>query len=184
MKTINVKEIMIPIDEYATVDEDTTLYEVVMALETAQKQQSADLYKHRAVLVYGENRDIVGKISQLDLIMGLERGYTQVEDLKRVSYSGYTRSFLKSLAQKHNLWSEPLKDICRKGATLKAKDIMHKPVEGEFVDADATLDEAIHQLVMGRHQSLLVTEKGKIAGILRLTDVFVQICEAMKTCAI
>jgi predicted transcriptional regulator len=67
---------------------------------------------------------------------------------------------------------------------IKAKDIMYKPVEGEYVEADATLDEAIHQLVMGRHQSLLVTEKGRIVGILRLTDVFDQICEVMKTCAI
>ena len=184
MKTINVKKIMVPIGEYATVDEDATLNEALTALETAQKQQAGEGYKHRAVLVYAKNGDIVGKLSQLDLIMGLERGYAQVEDLKRVSYSGYSRSFLKSLAQKHNLWSGPLKDICRKGVTLKARDIMYRPVEGEFVEADATLDEAIHQLVMGRHQSLLVTENGKIVGILRLTDVFVQICEVMKTCAI
>jgi CBS domain-containing protein len=182
VKTIKVKDIMVPIEEYATVEEGATLGEALMALESAQKHQAADRYKHRAVLVYGKKGDIVGKISQLDLIKGLERGYTYVEDLQKVSYSGYTRNFLKSMAQKHNLWSEPLKDICRKGSTLKAKDIMYKPVEGEYVDANASLDEAIHQLVMGRHQSLLVTEKSKITGILRLTDVFAEICDAMKTC--
>ena len=35
--------------------------------------------------------------------------------------------------------------------------------------------EAIHQLVMGRHQSLLVTKGKDIVGILRLTDVFREI---------
>ena len=37
---------------------------------------------------------------------------------------------------------------------------------------DATLDEAIHLLVMGHQQSLLVKRDKTIVGILRLTDVF------------
>jgi signal-transduction protein with cAMP-binding, CBS, and nucleotidyltransferase domain len=34
------------------------------------------------------------------------------------------------------------------------------------------LDEAIHHLIMGHHQSLLVKRDDQIVGILRLTDVF------------
>lgn len=184
MKTIKVKEIMVPIEEYATVDQNATLYEALLALEEAQRKQNLDRYKHRAVLVYDENREIVGKVSQLDLIKGLERGYAKVEELERSSFSGYSKNFLQSLAEKHNLWSEPMRDICRKGVKIKTKDIMYKPKEGEFVQSEAFLDEAIHLLVMGRHQSLLVTTGGKITGILRLTDVFKQICDEMKKCAI
>ncbi|MEX1325835.1 MAG: CBS domain-containing protein, partial [Desulfobacterales bacterium] len=42
----------------------------------------------------------------------------------------------------------------------------------ECVNEDATLDEAIHLLIMGHHQSLLVKRDDKIVGILRLSDAF------------
>lgn len=59
---------------------------------------------------------------------------------------------------------------------------MYSPTEGEYVDENATLDEAIHMLVMGHHQSLLVTRNDDIIGILRLTDVFAAIFHTMKEC--
>ena len=77
-----------------------------------------------------------------------------------------------------------MSDICKKATILKVKDFMHKPAEGEHVDEDAALNEAIHLLVIGQHQSLLVTSKQHIVGILRLTDVFAAISNAIKTCAL
>jgi CBS domain-containing protein len=59
---------------------------------------------------------------------------------------------------------------------------MYTPVEGEYINEDASLDEAINQLVMGRHQSLLVMKGDKVVGILRKTDVFMEIIRVMKTC--
>ena len=64
------------------------------------------------------------------------------------------------------------------------RDVMYSPSEGEYVREDATLAEAIHQLVIGRHQSLLVTRDKDIVGILRLTDVFTEVCDRMKACQI
>jgi predicted transcriptional regulator len=61
---------------------------------------------------------------------------------------------------------------------------MYTPKEGEYVSEEATLNEAIHQIVMGHHQSLLVTRNSGIVGILRLTDVFKHIFQTMKTCVI
>lgn len=60
------------------------------------------------------------------------------------------------------------------------------PTEDEYIDEDASLDEAIHQLVMGNRQSLLVKEgRGKdVAGVLRLTDVFAHVFQMMKQCQI
>jgi len=46
------------------------------------------------------------------------------------------------------------------------------------------LCEAIHQLVMGHRQSLLVTSDENIVGILRLTDVFMHIFQEMSACEI
>ena len=60
----------------------------------------------------------------------------------------------------------------------------HTPTEGEYVNEDATLDVAIHRLVMGHHQSLLVTRGKKIVGIIKLTDIFAEIFQTMKACGL
>jgi predicted transcriptional regulator len=56
--------------------------------------------------------------------------------------------------------------------------------EGEYVEADVSLCEAIHMLVMGQHQRLLVLSEGEIVGVLRLSDVFMKVFELMKQCEI
>jgi hypothetical protein len=52
METILVKEMMIPLADYATVSEEANLYEAVVALEEAQRSFDQDKYRHRAILVY------------------------------------------------------------------------------------------------------------------------------------
>ncbi|MFY9940756.1 MAG: CBS domain-containing protein [Desulfobacterales bacterium] len=181
MKTIKVKEMMIPLSEYATVNQAANFYEAVLALEEAQKKFDG-LYRHRAILVLDDEGHAVGKIGQDDLIRGLEPGNKKLEDLKAPSYSGFSTSYIKSVVEKYHLWEAPLAEICKKAAEIKVKDLMHTPAEGETVDEEAPLNEAIHQLIMARHQSLLVTRKGKIVGIFRMTDVFHKICEEVKAC--
>jgi len=61
---------------------------------------------------------------------------------------------------------------------------MHAPTQGEHVAEDATLNEAVHRLIVGRHQSLLVTRGEEIVGVLRLTDVFSKICDFIKVCKV
>ena len=65
MNITTVRDLMVPLEEYATVPEEATLFEAVMALEQAQERLDRNRYKylHRAVLVYDKNKKIVGKIS-------------------------------------------------------------------------------------------------------------------------
>ena len=56
-----------------------------------------------------------------------------------------------------------------------------KGVALEFVRENATLAEAIHQLVMGSHHSLIVlNDEEKIVGVLKLTDVFEKFSRTIK----
>jgi len=178
-----VKDLMVPLSEYAAVPEDATLYEAVMALEKAQAAFDHTRYRHRALLVLNKNKQVIGKISQLDVLKALEPKYERVLGREGMAHSGLTREFMKSLMDHYDLWSGAMSDICKKAATLKVKDFMHKPTEGEHVDEDTTLNEAIHQLVLGQYQSLLITRKQHIVGILRLTDVFAAIFHLIKACA-
>lgn len=192
MKNYTVKNLMVPLSEYATVSEDASLYEAVIALDKVQKEfDSTCLEKapkefgtkrhpHRAILVLDENGQVAGKISQLDALMALEPKYEEMHGGGGMHRLGFTKKFMKSLLETYRLWNSPLEDIRAKSVEIPVKRFMHIPSEGEFVDEDATPDEAIHQLVLGHHQSLLVIKEGKITGILRLTDVFEAVFYKMK----
>ena len=184
MKSFMVKEIMVPLPEYATVAEDATLYEAVTALEEAQARFDQTRGQHRAILIYDKNKKIVGKLSQLDILKALEPKYRGIADDKHTHRFGFTKDYLKSMHEDFALWDKPLNQLCEKAAVRKVKDIMYTPTEGEYVSEDATLDEAIHWLVVGHHHSLLVTRGDDIVGVLRLTDVFRGVCKRIKACEV
>lgn len=183
MELLTVKELMVPLEEYATVDQEASLYEAVMALEEAQTRFDPNRPRHRAVLVFDQTRTIVGKLDFLNILRGLEPKYAEIRELEQPGMI-FTPEFIKNALEKFSLWQNPLDDICKKAARIKVKEIMGSPGHGELIPETASLNEAIHQLVLGSHQSLLVTSGEKITGILRLSDVFVTISQLIKACAL
>ena len=182
MKNITVEMLMVPLEEYATVSQEADLYEAIHALEDAQKAFDPSKHRHRAILVLDNEKNVVGKISMFDILMALEPKYEELDVTETVSLSGYNPEFIKSLLKDNVLWNEPLQFACNRAAKLHISEIMEVPADGVYIDADATLDEALHQLIVCRCDSLIVTGNEKVMGILRLTDVFVQICEKIKNC--
>ena len=174
---------MIPLLEYATVDEDATLIDAVMALEKAQLAFDHSKYHHRAVLILNKNGKVVGKLSQMDVLRALEPKYAEMQGNEGLSRYGFSQKFMKSMLVQYHRRESPLKDICLRAGKRKIKNFMYTLTDGEYVAEDASLDEAIHQLVLGQHQSLLVTKDSEIVGILRLTDVFAAIFHVMKHCS-
>jgi len=182
MKKKLVKELMLPLAEYATVSQEATLFEAVMVLEKAQEKFDQSRYPHRAVLIYDKNDNIVGKVSQLDILRALEPKYETLGIPGSLSRFGLTKRFQKTMLEELRFWDKPMDDICKKAARKKVKEFMYTPGEGEYINEDSSMDKAINQLVMGHHQSLLVMKGDKIVGILRKTDVFMEIVQAMKAC--
>lgn len=184
MKKTIVKELMVPLKEYPTVSEEASVYEAVVALEKAQEEFDKTRYRHRAVLVHDREKNIVGKVSQWDLIKSLEPKYKEFGDMRTTSLSGLSPLLIKSMMEGFRLWQDDLDFLCTRGARKRVKDIMYQPTEGEKVEEDATLGEALHALILGHHQSLLVTRRKNIVGILRLTDMFKLLCERIKSCGL
>ncbi len=177
-----VKDIMIPLSEYATVNENDTLEKAIKTLYQSQKKISADAYKHRAILAYDKTGTITGKVSELDILKALEPKYSlfgHTDYLAKMGLSrfGLSNDFLHSLIENYDLWDENCESLVKKTKNRKVKEIMYSPQEGEYVNEDITIPEAIHQFIMGHHQSLLVLKQDKVIGILRLTDIFKLICD-------
>jgi CBS domain-containing protein len=186
MQVKTVRDLMVPRAEYATVHKSATLFEAVQALKEAQRKfgHDSNKYKHRAILVYDDENNIIGKISQLDVLKGIEPKYEGMEDLDKLSHLNINLNYIRNIMEELSLWQQPIDDICRKAFVIKVEDVMHKRTKGEYIEENESINTAIHQLVVGHKQSLLVTKDKNIIGILRMTDVFKYVCEMMEACKI
>jgi CBS domain-containing protein len=182
LKTYKIEDLLVPLAEYATVTVGATLQEAMLALEKAQGAFDQSRYRHRAVLVLDDAGEVVGKISQHTALKALEPQYLKMASSSSAAHLGFSVSFLKDLQEQYNLLDGALENLCQKAAKMKVENFMASLSEGEFIDTNASLDQAIHLLVMGHHQSLLVKKERKIVGVLRLTDVFAAVFHVMKTC--
>ena len=184
MRTVLVKELMVPIEEYATVPNDADLRQAILALEKAQTELAPSQHRHRAVLVLDESGSVLGKLTMKDILVALEPNYGNLEGMGVLGRSGYSPDLIKSMLEKNALWLEPLQFICERATQLKVKDFVRPPEKSEYVDETAPLSEAVHQLIIYPYISLLVTRDQQVVGILRLSDVFASVCDKIKTCAI
>ena len=182
MSEYSVKELMVPLSEYATVPEGSTLFDAVLALEKAQEEFDHTKYKHRGVLILDKNKRVIGKLGQLDVLRALEPKDEDQGEIKELSLFGFSSNFVHKLRKQRRMKATPLKDLCSKASQLRVEDFMQAPSEGEYIEHEASLEMAVMQLVMGRHLSLLVTRDEKIVGVLRLTDAFAAVFHTMKEC--
>lgn len=177
-----VKDLMVPLSEYATVTEGATLFDAVMALENAQEEFDTDhsKYHHRAVVVLDKEGRVIGKLSQLNVLRALEPKDEQIIKVQEINQFGFSPKFVTNLREQYRRAGISLADMCTNAAKMKVKDYMKTPSEGEYVEENTPLDTAIYQLVTGLHLSLLVTRNKEIIGVLRMSDVFAAVFHAMK----
>ncbi len=184
MRSIKVKDIMVPASEYTTISKDATLNKAIKTLGDAQVDFNQAKNKHRAILVLDDENRVVGKLSQIDVLRGLEPRYRDVKPPAELKHWALSKETTTKMMEDLQLWQKPLEDVCKKSNRINVRDIMHTPAEGEYVSQQASLDEAIHQLVIGQHQSLLVVEDSNVIGILRLSDVFSSLIQVINQCEI
>lgn len=183
MRDKKVKEVMIQLSDYATVSEDDTLSKAIKVLKAA-RDDTTYKYKHRAVLVYNQEKKITGKLSLRCVLKALEPKYRQFEHPENIgsiglSRFGFNADFLNSLLDHLDLWDETLEELATKASKLQVKKIMYTPSNSEYVDEDAPIAEAVHQFILGCHQSLIVLKGDEVVGILRLSDIFDLVSEIL-----
>lgn len=182
MKNYLVKDLMVPISEYATVEIGTPLIEAIRVLERAQDAFTSSKYQHRAIIVLDKDGKVVGKISQLRALKAIETEFdcsTELEEMRKFKFS---EDYITQLRDKYRSRGKIIQeDTLREAAMKKVEEFMQMPTAGEFVAEDCGLDAAIHRLIAGTHLSLLVTRGEQIVGILRISDVFAAVFHEMMT---
>lgn len=176
-----VKDLMVPLDEYAVIAQDDTVINAIKALDEAQLKLPPGKYKHRAVLVVDNDNKVVGKIGQLSFLMALEPKYNVMSDLATLDIAGVDSQYLSQMMEHYQLFQDNLSDLVVRAHSIKVKEIMQPVAEG--IDEDAPLSEAIHKIIMRQRFSILVLRKGKTVGVLRLSDLFEEMSVQMKKLA-
>ena len=174
----NVGDVMLSLDEYATITSGCTIGEALIAMNKAQLGMTYDRHQHRAVLVLDESGTVIGKLTHWSVLRSLESGLLQGEDLASLDRAGLSPDFIGRLKHQTRIFEGSLKRTCRMAGRVRVEDAM-VPV-AESISEDAPLAEAIRQLVALHAQSLLVQRRGKVVGILRLCDVFEEVADCIR----
>ncbi|MFZ7128250.1 MAG: CBS domain-containing protein [Desulfobacterales bacterium] len=182
MKYISIEELMVPLKDCDRLVETATLLDAVEAIDKAFSRPHPGRLPHRTLLVLGVEGGVVGLVGYLDVLRGLEPKYRDLIGQQGMAHLGFTPKFIKSMLTQYHLWEHPLDHICRKASNLLIRDFMYVPRADEFIRKDATLDEAVHQLLMGGHHALLVNKEDVTVGMLRLSDVYEAVADRIKLC--
>jgi CBS domain-containing protein len=184
MRNVTVKELMIRIEEYATVTHNDNLHDAILLLEKFNLSFEQSQHKNQLILVLDKGGAVAGKITMKDILIALEPNYKNLDGMEVLSRSGFSSTLIKSMLETNALWLEPLEFICARASRLKVKDLVSPTENGEYIDKDATLGEAVHQLIISPFIALLVTNGSEVVGVLRLSDVFAIICQKIQTCEV
>lgn len=179
MKNIKIKEVMTPINEYNTVREAQTLYDVIFLIDAEDNSGGA---VHRDIVAVDESGVFKGIITMSDLFRTLEPKYKQ---LNRLSENGtLTKDYLVDAVKSYDLWIDPVSDLCERGSGVKVSEVMHIPSKTEYVHENDSLENALHKYTMGNHEPLIVRNDGQVTGVLRVVDLFEVIKNHMLKCSL
>ena len=88
MEELKVRDLMVSADKFPKISCRVTYYEALAALEDAQKKYLSGESEQRILLVEDEEGKIMGKLSPMDLLRGLETNYNRVDAEKTLHHFG------------------------------------------------------------------------------------------------
>lgn len=178
-----VKNLMVPISDYATISEGSTLLEAVLALENSRVDVGNTIYPHWIVLVLNSDDKVIGKLSQINVLRALESENSNDEMIARLCSFGFSSRFITALREGGHPEKTALEEIYTdpKLMNMKVEDFMRKIAHNDFIDENTPLTTAAHQMSVRQRLSMLVTREGEVIGVLRLSDVFTAVINAIKT---
>ncbi|MCJ2165008.1 MULTISPECIES: CBS domain-containing protein [unclassified Pseudodesulfovibrio] len=171
---MKVKDLMTPVGDYLTLGADATLGEAVVALKEG---------KHRDIFILDGSGDFIGVLTMTDILTALEPNYKKLSK-KDLDTDILSNRVVAEQFKEFNLWADTLSNICARGVEIKVADAMHVPEASHYIDENNDLEHGLHMYMVGTPQPLIVRDKGTITGVLRLSDIFNELTNQMRACAL
>lgn len=184
MEKMKVHELMRPVEEFPRISSRATFVEAVEALAAAEKEYRDGRAKQRILLVCDDDGRIIGKLSPMDVLQGLEPKYEGIQSLENFPHYRLAPSPVESLKEELKVWERPLSELCRKAVAVKIEHFVKLPTPDHMVNADDYMDKAFHLFVVGRHDSLFVTAGEAVVGVILFSDVYREIVHTLRECSL
>ncbi len=175
-----VRNFMKPTNKFPMIPDTATFAAAVLALEKAQDDYMTGKRECRTLLVYDQNDKIVGKLTPIDVVRGLEPQYESVMSPDVHPFMRNVQHVLDTMRERAVLWSKPIDDLCASAQNVRIKDFIQAPLPSQIVQAEESLNLALHHFVAARHDTLFVLDGKKLVGMLRFSDVYREIARRLK----
>ena len=172
VKEKKVAEVMIPIDQYTTLNGEKTVKDAIYKLkESFSSMLSTSRIMetgHRSILVLDDRGEVKGIMAITDLLDGIMPAYLSAPKPSMADSIQYSPMF----------WSGMFAKEVAGLAGRKIKEIMSpSPLT---IDGESNLMEAAYLMVKNRLRRLIVVNSGKIVGIIREQDLFFEMERCLK----
>ena len=184
MENLKVRELMRPIEDFPSVSSEITFYEAMEALDRAHEDFRTGKAPENILLVRDRTGQIVGRLSPMDIVKGLEPNYFQLDHLDDLPYDHLVKDAIDAMRRQVRLWQQPLAELCEKACSVKIGSFVEMPPREQMVSVDDGLDSAFDLFLVLRHGSLFVTDGPEVVGLIRFSDIYNRIKEVMRSCPI
>jgi CheY-like chemotaxis protein len=168
----SVREVMIPIADYTTLNQEATVAEAIAKLRESfyAKASTSRIMEtgHRSILVFDDRGKIIGILAIIDLLRAFMPDYLGAPKPSTADSIQYSPMFWSGM------FAHALKEVVAK----KIKDVMSPaPLT---IDAEGNLMEAAYTMVYQNKRRLAVMDSGEVIGIIREQDLFFEIAKLMQ----
>ncbi|MBW2029830.1 MAG: response regulator [Deltaproteobacteria bacterium] len=160
----SVGDVMIPIEDYTTMNGDQLVDEAIMELKKSftSKAVTGRIMEtgHRSILVMDESGKVVGFLAIKDLLEAIMPAYLRVPKPSMADSIQYSPMF----------WRGMFKREIAKLAKKRIEEIMSPAPPN--IEADSSLMEAAYIMVTNEARRLVVVRGSEIVGVIREQDLF------------
>jgi len=158
------KDIMIPIDDYTTIDADSTIKEGIERLKRSFESFASTSRimetGHRSIVVFDRKGEMVGILSIRDLIRSLRPSYLSASKPSTADSMVYSPMF----------WTGQFTRQAKALVNKKIRDVMSEaPMR---IDENTNLMEIANLIYSENVRRMAVTRKGKVVGMVREQEIF------------
>ena len=159
-----VKDVMVPVEDYTTLNVDQTVREAMLKLRTSfsLRVPTSSIMEtgHRSVLIFDNKGEVRGVLTIKDLLNAIMPKYLSAPKPTMADSIQYSPMF----------WSGMFTKEVKNLLDNRVEDIMSPPPLS--IDSSSNLMEAAYMMVYNRVRRLVVREGGKVAGMIREQDLF------------
>jgi CheY-like chemotaxis protein len=160
-------DIMIPVEEYTTISDGSTVKEGIQALKKSYEGLvSADKIMetgHRSILVFDDKGDLAGILSIFDLMAAVRPAYLTAPKPSMADALQYSPMFWTGL------FTNQVKGLINK----KVREVMSDPPP--MIDEETNLMEVADTLYTQKARRLAVVQGRKVVGVVREQELFFEI---------